>query len=900
MHFRFDQQDGSFSYQSEMRVFIEHLQKGTIPHDMLEEFRKSGVKFYDGWLIVRVVDHKSAAKAAATTGAEAEDDKPFSIHNYNTFITPSPYVPYPKQPSIHKSPLMKQENGASSEKQKNGEHPSSSTVNGEPGSDDSVRPSSRPGKPQPRVFHVALRPTNLSKHMDLVLASMDLDPKSALNRKQSQIFNSARTPGSATGAMAAPLSLDTATIGEKGPVSKKRKLRIAPDQMAIFEKSVINHTAPPLDLSLVNSLEEAELKMLSYRDPMHDQEPPSPKSRKRTVAELAADEALAKKQEGFMLIMAERDGGGAGTNGGAVDGQAAAAMFQPDFAKFNTIQQIKFQAAEKQKREEERRMHDDANKRLQEEERKRQQEAMRLQQHQAAQHADRQRQAQAMEQRKNALQAAAAQQQQQQQLQMQQQMQAQQVQQVQANAQQMAQRSAVPPNMQNQIRQGQSMSSPVMRQSTPHGNSSPLVNNGQPQAVPMATQGSQQGMAGSPGRPGSAVQHGHPGAAMARGPSNQGSSRNGTPQIPNNTPAMRQATPVMRQGTPAQRMSQASPHPNMMAPTPQIPLAQMMAPGQQMPNGMHYTQNAAQIAVMQQRHAMQQQAAIQNGMMAGNPQLAQAQMAHMQAQRQATTDQQAAMLHQRQRHAQAQMQQAQLQQAQQQQMGTPQQTAPSPANSAQHAQNQYSQNLRNQLQNQMQQVASHGSPAPAQSQPTPQQQMAQLQRQQQAAAQGHQMNPQMGQQMSPQQQQMMRQAQMQQQMQQQQQFNNMSPQQQQQFAQQVMMQQQQRQAGGQMNPQQIAAMQHQQRQQYPPQIQATMAQLRDKRVAHYQQLVANERYGGNLNAIQPQEHHEIKQRAMADAQTVGRKWQAQQRQAAMNMAQAQAQAMGGQMAPGPQ
>ena len=899
MHFRFDQQDGSFSYQSEMRVFIEHLQKGTIPHDMLEEFRKANVKFYDGWLIVRVVDHKSVAKTAATTGMEAEDDKPFSIHNYNTFITPSPYVPYPKQASIHKSPVMKQENGVSSDKQTNGEHPSSSTVNGEPGSDDSVRPSSRPGKPQPRVFHVALRPTTMSKHMDLMLASMDLDPKATLNRKQSQIFTSARTPGSSTGAMVAPLSLDAATAGEKGQASKKRKLRIAPDQMIYFERSVINHTAPPLDLSLVNSLEEAELKMLSHRDSMHDQEPPSPKSRKRTVAELAADDALAKEQERFMLVMAERDGGVAGANAGVVDGQAAAAMFQPDFGKFNTIQQIKFQAAEKQKREEERRMHDDANKRLQEEERKRHQEAMRLQQQQAAQQAQQaERARQAMEQRKSALQAAAAAQQQQQQLQMQQQMQAQQAQQAQANAQQMSQLSGVPPNMQNQIRQGQSMSSPVMRQSTPHGNSSPIVNNGQPQAVPMATQGSQQGMSGSPGRPGSAMQHGHPGAAMTRGPSNQGPSRNGTPQLPHNTPAMRQATPVMRQGTPAQRLSQASPHPGMMAPTPQMAQAQMMAPGQQMPNGMHYPQNAAQLAAMQQRHNAMQQQAMQNGMMAGNPQLAQAQMAHLQAQRHANADQQAAILQQRQRNAQAAAQQAQMQQAQQQQMGTPQQTSPSPANSAQHAQNQYSQNLRNQLQNQMQQVANHGSPALSQTQPTPQQQIAQLQRQQQTAAQGHQMNPQMGQQMSPQQQQMIRQAQMQQQMQHQAQLSNMTPQQQAQYTQHMMMQQQQRQAAGQMSHQQMAAMQQQQRAQYPPQMQAAMVNVRDKRVAHHQQLVANERYGGNQAAIQPQEHLEIKQRAMAEAQAWARKQMAQQRQVAINMAQAQAQGMmpqGGQM-----
>jgi transcription factor SPT20 len=878
-----------------MRAFIEHLQKKTIPHDMLEDFRKAGVKFYDGWLIVKVVDHKSVAKAAATTGAEAEDDKPFSIHNYNTFITPSPYVPYPKQQSTNKSPVMKQELGVVPDKRINGGHPSPSTL-GETGSDDAARPSSKPGKPQPRIFHVALRPTNLSKHMDLVLASMELDLKSSLNRKQSQVFN-ARTPGSA-GTMAAPLSLDTSGAGDKGPVSKKRKLRIAPDQMIHFERSVTNHTAPPLCLDLVHSLEEAEAQMLILRDPLYDQQPPSPKSRKRTVAELAADDALAKEQERFMLIMAG-DGGGAGANAGVVDGQAAGAMFQPDFGKFNTIQQIKFQTAEKQKREEERRMHDDANKRLQEEERKRHQELMRLQQQQAQQQqqAERHRHLQLQEQKRVAVQAAAAQQQQQQ-LQMQQQVQAQQ--QAQQNAQQMAQLSGVPPNMQNQMRQGQAMSSLDMRQSTPHGNSSPIMNNGQAQAVPMATQGSQQGMAGSPARPGSAMQHGHPGVAMARGPSNQGPSRNGTPQIPQNTPAMRQATPVMRQGTPSQRISQASPHPGMMAPTPQMQQAQMMAPGQQMPNGMHYPQNAQQLVMQQQRNQAMQQAAMQQGMMAGNPALAQAQMAHMQAQRVANADQQALLQH-RQRQA-AAAHQAQLQQAQQQQqIGTPQQTAPSPANSAQHAQNQYSQNLRNQLQNQMQQVANHGSSAPSQGQPTTQQQMAQLQRQQQAATQAGQMNQQMGQpgmQMSPQQQ-MMRNAQMQQM--QQAQYNQMNPQQQAQMQQ--MMLQQRAHAQSQMSPQQLAAMhqqqaQAQQRPTYPPQVQANMAKIRDQRIIHHTTKLANDRYAGNVQMIQPNEQQDIKRMAFQDAQTWARKWQANnvaqgQRAAMMAQQQAQQQQMGG-------
>ncbi len=47
-HFRFDQQDGNFSYGSAMRTFLEHVRDQTVPHDMLEELFASQVKFYDG------------------------------------------------------------------------------------------------------------------------------------------------------------------------------------------------------------------------------------------------------------------------------------------------------------------------------------------------------------------------------------------------------------------------------------------------------------------------------------------------------------------------------------------------------------------------------------------------------------------------------------------------------------------------------------------------------------------------------------------------------------------------------------------------------------------------------------------------------------------------------------
>ncbi|OCT50254.1 transcription factor SPT20 [Cladophialophora carrionii] len=676
-HFRFDQQDGSFSYHSEMRVFIEHLAKGTIPHDMVEEFRNSDVKYYDGWLIVRVVDHKSAAKEALASGAAADDEKPFSIHNYNQYITPSPYAPFPtKEQSVAKSPPLKQEQ---------------TDQKGVPPPEQPVDVPPKSSRPQPKVYHVALRPTILSRHMDLVIDAMQPDPKS-LTRKGSQANVSGRTAG--TGAPQTPISgMPPTPSTERGPPFKKQKLKIDPKDMLEYEGRVVNATAPPLYLDPVENLEEAETLLDMLKDPLHDQRPPSPKSRKRTIAELAADDAQAKEQERFMLVMDERTAGtnGAG-NAGAGDGQAAAALFQPRFEKFNALDNIKREIAERKQREKDRQLQEDETRRGQQE-RMQEEEKKRILMH-------RTQEARLMRQRQAEVAAAVAAQQQQ--------------------PPQPAQRppssqvNGIPPNMRNQMMQG---GSPVVRQGTPHMASSPVVTSAAQGGAPMAVSGSQQGH-GSPPRPSSAVQHGHPSAPMTRGPSQQGPSRNGTPQIPHGTPAQRNATPIMRQNTPAQPVTHASPH----GVTPQMMPAGMM-PGMQaqMPNGVHRQQlNPQQMAELQRRHALQQQqqaaqqAAMQNGMVNGTPQISPAQMAQMQAQQaQAQANREAAI------------RQQQQQQAMQSQQGTPQTTHMSPnPNQNQKAYNQQvAEAMKAQMQS-LQQGQTHGSPAP--NHMTPQQQQAQM------------------------------------------------------------------------------------------------------------------------------------------------------------------------------
>lgn len=56
-HFRFDQQDGSFSYDSPMKAFLVHLRRQTVPHEFLEELLDNQVPFYDGAQLDHIYTH---------------------------------------------------------------------------------------------------------------------------------------------------------------------------------------------------------------------------------------------------------------------------------------------------------------------------------------------------------------------------------------------------------------------------------------------------------------------------------------------------------------------------------------------------------------------------------------------------------------------------------------------------------------------------------------------------------------------------------------------------------------------------------------------------------------------------------------------------------------------------
>lgn len=47
-NWRFENQDGSFGYNSPLAVFLKHVRDQTVPHDMLEELFAENVPFYDG------------------------------------------------------------------------------------------------------------------------------------------------------------------------------------------------------------------------------------------------------------------------------------------------------------------------------------------------------------------------------------------------------------------------------------------------------------------------------------------------------------------------------------------------------------------------------------------------------------------------------------------------------------------------------------------------------------------------------------------------------------------------------------------------------------------------------------------------------------------------------------
>ena len=588
--FRFDQQDGSFSYNSPMRFVLEHLRDQTVPHDMIEELNQAGVKFYEGCLIVQVKDHRNAKGegSASTSETDAKDaNKPFSIHNYSNFVTPSPYVPYPeKNASPNGTPEKHQPKDGQSVELTNGKQKAT--------------------EPEPKTYTVVLFPTPLSMQEEVIIQSMTPDMRPG-NRKQGGAVP--RTPASAT-VPATPTGLVPPTPGFSGPQAKRQKMSISGNEVIDFEGKIITANAAPLFLEPAKDLEDSQQILEKLTDPLHKKPYPAPKCRKRTVAELAADEAQAASEQAFMLIMDERFGSdlsASGAKAGSSD-ETGTAPFQPSFERFNLIQQLK---KDIEQRAREKQMHDADVKRqkdkLETERNKHaaEQQALRVQQMQQEQQLRIRQQARNQEMQKQAQQnqiahaAAAAQHQL-------------------ALAQNNMHHGHPNGMMVNGMGVSQAQhSSPIVRNATPHSNPSPVVGNLQQGGVPMGvTSSGQGGNVSSPQRPPSAVQHSNSttqsmARQQSRNPVGQ-PSRTSTPLV-NSTPNVANVTPHMGNATPTSRMQQGSPtNPGMlpMMPSQNIGNPQMNGKPNGMPaqfNQMTPQQQAHWIEVQRRRQQQQQQ-----------------------------------------------------------------------------------------------------------------------------------------------------------------------------------------------------------------------------------------------------------------------------------------------------
>jgi transcription factor SPT20 len=556
-HFRFENQDGSFAYDSPMRFVLQHLQRGTVPHEIMGDLLSAKVQFYDGCLVVEVHNHRGAGGKKLGPRDKSADKEKFSMHNYNEHITPSPYAPYPsKAQAAAEAQALEKTNDNTPERPKGKE------------------------KEGTRVSTVVLHPTEQTKHEELMILART--PLSEIRNKKKA--GDPSTTGAAESS--APLT--------PGGSSNTQSEKMALDQGELysFQADQLVTTEPPLYLEPAHDSDEAQAILDLLANPLHSGKPPSPRERKRTTAEMAADDAQAAEAERRMLIMDERIKPAARTAAGAAtsDNQSAAASL--GFSRFKTIEMVRqnHEKAEREKKEEEARLA--VEKRQFEEQAAQQQKALVAQKQRETQ----QKQVQAQRQ-------AAAQQQAE--MMRQQQLQAQQLQQ-----QNMMQNHGHPNNLiQNQQANFQHaqvagvQGSPINRQQshTPMMQSSPMVQQG---GFPMVSQPSNTG-AGSPPRPGSANLQ-HNGVAMARNLSQQApGSRNHTPQMTN--------TPSMAQAMPGRQPSQT---PRMMQPgSPDIGMAQNTPNGMMMQGAGQMGQNMTpeQMAILQTQRALHTGQGVPNG-----------------------------------------------------------------------------------------------------------------------------------------------------------------------------------------------------------------------------------------------------------------------------------------------
>lgn len=653
-----------------MRELLQAIRDKVVPHNMSEDLYAVDTPWYDNCLIVEVHDYRSSGvKPKDDTNSTGEGGtNAFSIHNYNNFITPSPFAPFPSSKPESK-PTQADAQVKDAENKEDKENMPA------PGQAGALQKQPARAK----VTTVVLFPTPQSHITDIqLLATTPVPDMATLKRMQAA--------GRAAGMPPTPLTAVPPTpTFPTGPSPKRQKMVLDDSNVHEFEAEVYNATCPKLYLEPTKSLGESLALMDAMTHPNNKNPAPTRKARKRTTAELAADEADAATLQRFMLAGDEYQATMASTASGNDDGAVRAAANSQTFSRFKTLATIKanHEEADRRKKEEDARVAQakrqaqaeaEAQKRRDMEASRQQAELLERQQQLLRQQAQQQAQLQQNQTQQNeALRAAT-------------------------HAQQMS-NAAAAQNLQTPQSATQTHFSPVVRQQTPMtvAAASPRVG-GQSShpmgGTPMVATASNHAIA-SPARPPSAVSH-HP---MARIVSQQQNiSRTGTPQMIQGTPVMNPSMPNRNMTPTPSRINQSSPSIQMQGQTPMINLTPQ--PGQNMtPEQMQQFQNQQQMQRMRMQQMQQQQ-----GMSPGNQQLQQVaiQKATMHIQSQGVPQGQNAQNY-RQQLAQQYFRQLQQQQQQQQQQHQQQQQQQQQHQQQQQQQHQQQQQQQQQHQQQQQQ-----------------------------------------------------------------------------------------------------------------------------------------------------------------------------------------------------
>ncbi|PZC95506.1 Spt20 multi-domain protein [Pyrenophora tritici-repentis] len=561
-HFRLNDSQETLAYAGPMRELLLAIKDKVVPHNMVEDLYEFNTPWYDNCLIVEVHDFRSNSVKPKDESNSTGDgaSSAFSIHNYNNFITPSPFAPHPVNKPESKPAQASAQSKEAEVKEDKENMPA-------PGQNGAANKQTGPGK----VRTVVLFPTPQSQLADMqLLASTPVTDIAALKRMQAQ--------GRAAGMPPTPMTAVPSTpTFSNGPSPKRQKMVLDDSNVHEFEAELLNATCPPLYLEPTKSFGHSLALMDAITHPINKNPAPPRKTRKRTTAELAADEAEAQGLQRFMLAGDEYQAVMMAAATGNDDNAVRAAANSQTFARFKTIANIRANHEETERRKKE----EDAR---------------------VAQ-AKRQAQMEAELQRKRELETRQ---------------QAELVEPLRAAAAAQHQLSTATATQVASTPQSatQSQFSPTIRQQTPMAASAASPRVGGPAShpmggTPMVPTASSQAI-NSPARPPSAVSHHQ--NQMARSVSQQQNpSRTGTPHMVQGTPVMNASMPNRNMTPTPSRMNQGSPPIAMQGQTPMM-MQQASQPGQNMTPEMMPNFNQQRLYQVRMQQLQQQSAS------PGNPQ----------------------------------------------------------------------------------------------------------------------------------------------------------------------------------------------------------------------------------------------------------------------------------------